>query len=357
LTNVLGFDIGGANTKVAFVQTEEGLITSLKTATEYFPVWKDTEKLGAVLLKLKDRIAGSVGIDCVGITMTAELADSYKTKREGVTDILVRAQQAFPSTETMVLNTDGQILPLCQAKMYPLAAAAANWMATGWMVSQLTENCIVVDVGSTTTSIIPILEGEVVAKGKTDLEKLMNGELVYTGSLRTNVAAIVDSVPIRYSLTRISSELFAQSGDVHLILSNITEDDYTVETADGKGKTRADALARLARVVCADTEMLSEEDIVQMAKYIYGRQIEQVTSALAQVSKYLEKSKHKRITIVVTGLGRKFIAMKAAQQLGFDKIVDLEELVRNRIAKASTAVGVALMTVSKIEGNTIKWMP
>ena len=355
MTNVLGFDIGGANTKVAFIQTKEGLITTLKIGTQYFPIWRDNTKLETVLLKLREQVAGSARIDCVGVTMTAELSDLYGTKREGVGDILEGVRKAFPSTDIMVLDTNGQMLSLSQAQENLLAVAAANWRATGWMASKLVEDCIVIDIGSTTASIIPILQGEVATEGKTDLEKLMNGELAYTGSLRTNVAATVGYIPIRDGMTRVSSEFFAQSGDVHLILGNITEEDYTVETADGKGKTRTDALARLARVVCADTEMLREDEIVQMARYVYGKQIEQVTEALAQVCKRLRKSKLKKIKIIVTGLGRNFLARKAAQTAGFNNIVDLEELTRNRIAEVSTAVGVALMIGSKIEGKTIGW--
>ncbi len=86
---------------------------------------------------------------------------------------------------------------------------------------------MVVDVGSTSTSIIPIVNGQVAAHGKTDLDKLICGELVYTGSLRTNVAAIVQSIPIRNGVAGVASELFALSGDVHLVLGNITEKDYT----------------------------------------------------------------------------------------------------------------------------------
>ena len=85
------------------------------------------------------------------------------------------------------------------------------------------------------------------ARGKTDLEKLMCGELVYTGSLRTNVAAIVHSIPIRNGVAGVASELFALSGDVHLVLGNISEEDYTSETADGRGKTVPEALARLSQ--------------------------------------------------------------------------------------------------------------
>ena len=224
------------------------------------------------------------------------------------------------------------------------------------MVSKFARDCILVDVGSTTTSIIPVIEGEVSAVGKTDLEKLMDGELVYTGSLRTNVTAIVNAIPIRGGLTRVSSELFAQSGDAHLVLGNIKEDEYTVETADGRGKTRADALARLARVVCADTEMLAEEEIVKIAKYICERQEDQVAEALRQVYNSIETSvKANEFQVVVTGLGRNFLAREAAKKVGFEKIVDFNELVGTDIATVSTAVGVAWMTASKLEGRTVQW--
>jgi probable H4MPT-linked C1 transfer pathway protein len=103
------------------------------------------------------------------------------------------------------------------------------------------------------------------------LEKLVNGELVYTGALRTNVAAIVNAVPVRGGMARVSSELFATSGDVHLVLGNIGEEDFSTDTADGRGKSRAEALARLARVVCADVEMLSEGEIVRIAEHVYRK--------------------------------------------------------------------------------------
>jgi probable H4MPT-linked C1 transfer pathway protein len=188
------------------------------------------------------------------------------------------------------------------------------------------------------------------------LEKLMNGELVYTGSLRTNVAAAVASVPVRGGVAKVSSELFAQRGDVHLILGNICESDYTVDTADGKGKTRGDALTRLARVVCADTEMLAEEEILQIARYIYSRQVEQIAEGLAQVYSRLKVNAKNVIPVVLTGLGRNFLARKGAEKAGIHKIMDLGELMLKGAAFATPAVGVALMAATKLEGRCVKWM-
>jgi len=355
MVSVIGWDIGGANTKAAFIRTENANITELRTAMRYFPVWRHPENLGSVLNELKEEVCASEDVDCVGVTMTAELSDAYRTKREGVHHVLAQVAQAFPTIQVLVLNVDAQLRSLAEALKDPLRVAAANWAATGWLVSQLFHNCIVVDAGSTTTSIIPVVEGTVSVAGKTDLEKLVNGELVYTGSLRTNVAAIVNAVPTRVGLARVSSELFAQSGDVHLVLGNISAEDYTVETADGKGKTRSEALARLARIICADTEMLSEEEIVQIARHIYRRQVEQVTEGLRQVYGRVQSLTQQRMSVVVTGLGRNFLARKAAKQAGFDEIIDLGELFRSDVAKVSTAVGVALMVASELEGRTVRW--
>ena len=355
LVAVLGLDIGGANTKAAFVRTEAGFVKDIRTGSEYFPVWKDPDGLGTVLSKLADKVGGSATFDAVGVTMTAELSDAYQTKREGVNHILTQVARVFPEAAIYVLDVDGGLRSLAEARAEPLKVAAANWAATGWLVSQLVKNCVVLDVGSTSTSIIPIVNGAVSAAGKTDLEKLINGELVYSGSLRTNVTAIVKTIPVKGDVSRVSSELFATSGDVHLILGNISSDDFTVETADGKGKTRAAALARLARVVCADIEMLSEREIVQIARYVYERQIEQVADGLRQVYERVKRNMKGEVAAVVTGLGKNFLAKKAAEKVGFTMMMDFDDLVPGNVAKVSTVVGVAFMLASKLEGRIVEW--
>lgn len=356
MVNVIGWDIGGANTKAALIKTWGNEVKELKTATKHFPLWKrGKEQLPMVLEKLKEQIAGAIALDGVGVTMTAELSDAYGSKREGVTHVLDCVAKVFTDVQVYILDVEANLRLMEEAKLEPLKVAAANWPATGWMVAQLIADCIILDIGSTTTSIIPVVDGEVAAMGKTDLEKLQNGELVYTGSLRTNVATVVNSIPIRGRMTRVSSELFALSGDVHLILGNINEEDYTTETADGKGKTRIECLARLARVVCADIEMLSELEIVEMARYIYEAQVEQVADGLRQVYGRLKLHVKEKIPVVATGFGREFLVKKAAQRAGFHQIIDLGELMGSGAAIASPSVGVALMVATKLEGGRILW--
>jgi probable H4MPT-linked C1 transfer pathway protein len=358
LVNVIGWDIGGANTKATFVTANNGKVEALKVAVEYYPIWKDPEKLTAILGQLTEKVSNGAKLDCVGVTMTAELSDAYQTKREGVTHILSCVAQVFADVPVLVLDVDSSLRSVNAAIAEPLKVASANWAATGWLVAQHIANGVVVDVGSTSTSIIPIIGGHVSAAGKNDLEKLMCGELVYTGALRTNIAAIVDGIPLRGGEARVSSELFAQSGDVHLLLGNIKAEEYTSETADGRGKTVAEAMARLARVVCADVEMVTAQEILQMATYIYERQVKQIADGLSQIYSKVTAIAGANVSIVVTGLGSDFLARKAARSIGAKEIVSLDELVGNAAASAaSPAVGVALMTATKVEGVTAKWTP
>lgn len=354
--NVVGFDIGGANTKAAFISTKDGAVTRCQTAFEYFPFWKrNLEQLGDRLSLLKTAVAGKAELDCVAATLTAELSDAFRTKREGVDRILDCVGRAFPKTKIAVLTADARLISKGDAKAEPLRVAAANWAATGWMVSQRLRDCVVIDVGSTSTSIIPIANGRVVAEGKTDLEKLGNGELIYTGSLRTNVAATVQTVRLRGGLVRVSSELFAQTGDIHLVLGNITAKQYSVETADGKSKSRTDALTRVARVVCADTEMLTEEEIIQIARYVYAVQVEQIADALNQVYSRLKENAKTTVAVVVTGLGKMFLAKKAAVKAEVRRVIDFDELFAGGSSVASPAIGLALMAATELEGKSLEW--
>jgi probable H4MPT-linked C1 transfer pathway protein len=354
VVNVLGLDIGGANTKAAFLKTQNGTVKELSTSVEYFPIWKEGKtRLPQVLENLKKRLVDSTTLNGVGVTMTAELSDTYCSKREGVNHILDCVIQVLNDVPMFVLDVEAELLSVGNARRAPLKVASANWAATGWMVSRVIKNCLVVDVGSTTTSIIPVIDGKIVADGRTDMEKLQNGELIYSGSLRTNVAAITDSVPLRGETVRLSSELFAQSGDVHLLLDNINEEEYTTEATDGRGKTKKEAMARLARVVCADIEMLTEQDIMNMAQFIYERQLEQIVGGLIQVYERIQPLLvQEKIRVVVTGFGRKFLAGIASEKAGFTEVVDMSEMLGAEASVVSPSVGVALMVAGNLEGKT-----
>jgi len=356
LRRVVGLDIGGANLKASLISVQDCSVMDYKTAMKFFPLWRDgKERLPQAIKSLGLELDEADAQDAVALTMTAELSDAFFTKREGVIHVLNSVEEAFLDAPLRVLDNHARLLTSEEARRQPNLIAAANWPATGWLASQFFESCIVVDVGSTTTSIIPVIDRVIAAAGRDDFDKLASGELVYTGCLRTNVAAIVNSLPLRGRVRQLSSELFALSGDIHLILGNIRETDYRTETADGRGKSRREALGRLARVVCADIEMLAEDEIEEMARCLCEKQVERISEGLLLVKERVAEMHEGDIPIVVTGMGKDFLARRAAESIGCGTIVDLSDYVGAGAALASASVGVAWMLAAELEGRPVSW--
>jgi (4-(4-[2-(gamma-L-glutamylamino)ethyl]phenoxymethyl)furan-2-yl)methanamine synthase len=301
----LAVDIGGANTKAAWLDGE-----SLRTVSRPFEIWRDRAALSAVLRDVAAEVAGGPA-RAVAITMTAELSDAFRTKREGVAFVLDAAQDALGARPLSVLTTAGELVPVEAARTRPWDVAAANWVATALAVADAHPDALLIDVGSTTADIVPIAAGRVAASGHNDLERLLAGELVYTGALRTNLAAIAPRVPVRGAWCPVSSECFAISADVHLVLGHLTPDSYDCPTPDGRPATVAFARERIARLVCADVEQLGAGEVDAIAAFLYGEQLRQLEAAARRVQRQLPPD----APVVAVGSGG-FLGREIAARLG-----------------------------------------
>ncbi|HIQ39130.1 MAG TPA: hypothetical protein EYH53_03890 [Methanothermococcus okinawensis] len=289
---MLGIDIGGANTKITELEGKYYKIHHI-----YFPMWKKYKKLAELL-----REYNRENVEKVGIVMTAELVDAYRSKREGVENILNSVERAFPDKDIYVFDVDGNFLEVDVAKRRYIKVSASNWTATAYFVMKdICDNCILVDMGSTTTDIIPIKDGEILAE-ETDLKRLMNNQLVYVGALRTPLSFLTNTVIFRGFKTNISSEYFSITGDINLILNKINLEDYTCDTPDGVPVDRESCMRRVARILCSDLEEVNEEEILDISLQLYRKLLNMVRSNLDCVSE-----RYKIKDVVITGLGERIL--------------------------------------------------
>ena len=245
--------------------------------------------------------------------MTAELSDAFRTKREGVAFVLDAAQDALGDRPLSVLTTAGELVSVDAARARPWDVAAANWVATALAVAEVHADALLVDVGSTTADVVPIAGGRVAATGHNDLERLLAGELVYTGVLRTNLAAIAPRVPVPGGWCPVASESFAISADVHLVLGHLPAAAYDCPTPDGRPATVACARERIARLVCSDVEQLDDAAIDAIAAYLHGEQLRQLEEAARRVERALAPG----APVVAVGSGA-FLGREVAARLGRD---------------------------------------
>jgi hypothetical protein len=283
-----------------------------------FALWREPGRLWSVLEETA-RELGAETPEKMAVTMTAELADCFETKRTGVLFVLDAFSRAFPRADLRIYGVDGRFRSSGEARLRPREVAAANWMASASLAAREVSDAVFMDVGSTTTDIIPIVDGRVVAEGRSDETRLSAGELVYTGVLRTPVCAAVRSVPLRGRMCRVAAEVFAVAADAHLWLGQIGEADYSCETPDGRGRTRHEAGARLARMVCADLEILDEDDLTSIARHVDRIQVRQITGGLRQV---LRRLRPVRPSVAVLAGPGTFLSGRAAMAAGLTPTAD-----------------------------------
>ena len=347
MVGIVGWDIGAANVKAAGIMSGQEICGPERIASRPFEIWRDKYRLPAMLQEVFNAVVPDEPPHTMAVTMTAELSDIFATKREGVLFVLEQMENTFPASTIYVFDIAGTFVPLEEARTHPLDFAATNWLASAQWLARKIPDCLIVDVGSTSTDIIPVLDGRVTVSGWTDTARLYSGELVFTGALRTNLAAIVRSVPVAGGLCRVASEYFAISGDVHLILGNLKPQDYLCTTPDGRPPSVESARRRLARLVCADTEMLSAAEIDELARFICARQVRQIRDGMEQVISRLPRLRNHPVLLIGSGA---FLGVEAAESLGLNMLEFPGEWEEKKLAVApSLAVAHLLAEYLKTE--------
>ena len=352
----LGLDIGGANIKAA---TSDGGCLS-----QAFAIWKDRDGLFRELRQLP--LLSGMRPDLVALTMTAELADCFESKAAGVEFIVRTVAEAFPESALRVWMTSGEFAELQDAIELPQLVAAANWHALAtWAGRAIPAGpALLVDVGSTTTDVIPLLNGIPCPEGFTDLQRLAHSELVYTGVRRTPVCAIVSRVPLldetHLSATDgteawpvpVAAELFATSLDVHLVNGDIADDPEDLNTADNRPATRAAALNRLAHIICCDRDELSDVQLQHIARYVGDQQVAQITEAIGNRIRYvsdLAGTTPEAVQILLSGSGD-WLAERAVEKCDWNlqqAPFQLRTMFIRNVSEAACAFAVARLAAER----------
>jgi probable H4MPT-linked C1 transfer pathway protein len=338
--SILGLDIGGANIKAADPAGH--------TVCRPFAIWKHPEQLAAQISSIGREFPEARQL---AITMTAELADCFETKAQGVRFILDQVQSFECEQPPAVWTTAGRFVSCNEACQQPMQVAAANWHALATWVGQhhacaCCPFSLLIDIGTTTTDIIAVINGRPASVGLTDLTRLQSGELCYSGIKRTPLCAVAHSVPFRDGYCSLAAELFATTLDIHLLLGHLSEDETDLETANGKPATRSAAHDRIARSLCADRDEVSLDEAIQISAFLADVQRQRLAGALERV---VQRLPGRCETVVISGCGA-FLARSLVagnRQLTGAKVVSLDEILSPGIAEAACAYAVSQLASAK----------
>jgi (4-(4-[2-(gamma-L-glutamylamino)ethyl]phenoxymethyl)furan-2-yl)methanamine synthase len=332
----VGYDVGGAHLKVARI--EDGRVTA--AAQVVCPLWLGLDRLDAALSQAS---AITQGADRHAVTMTGELCELFATRREGVIALtnhlalrlghqvkFYRGLQGFCDANTVASQTE--------------SVASANFLATAQLVAKLRPKSLLIDMGSTTTDIIACDRPQ----GLSDGERLQTGELVYTGFTRTPVPSITTRGVLAGVWQGLARDTFATMADVRRVLGDLPDDVDQHDTADGRGKSVDESLARLARGFGRDAEMRHLTTWQVSAAHIRDEQLRSIYDGAIQV---LSRPGLEVTSVVAAGIGAP-VADVIAQRLGFPcitfgELIGADETLRLAATRCAPAVSVGMLVTSE----------
>jgi probable H4MPT-linked C1 transfer pathway protein len=337
---VMGWDIGGVHLKAA--RAENGRIT--KVAQYASPLRTGTEPLLQAFAQAHAEMGEA---DRNVVTMTGELADTFPSRADGVECLAMLADRKLAAL-SIYAGSAGYVRPE-QARDHYAEIASANWHACAALVAGKFQEALLIDLGSTTTDIVPVAHGRVAARGYSDAQRLAAGELVYTGLVRGFVMATADRAPFGGAWMRLVNENFATMADVHRILGTLPDGVDLMTTADGREKTVQASRARLARMLGSDAGDADAATWTMVARWFAEAQIRAITDAAALVLS--NRPPTAAVPIVAAGIGLAVVE-EIARRLGcpckrFDALLDVAAEQRAAVCHCAPAAALAALAAQR----------
>ena len=273
---VIGWDVGGAHLKAARA-VDGRVVDAVQFAS---PLWLGLNHLDDAFAQAKARLGPADGH---AVAMTGELSMAFASRAQGVAALGEIVAAALAPAPTRFYAGRAGWLGARELAGRAGDVASANWHASAALAARHAPDAMLIDMGSTTTDIIPIAGGLIGARGYSDAERLASGELVYAGLARSLVFASANRAPFAGGWTPLMADDFADMADVHRVIGDMPQGVDVQKTTDGRGKSAAESRARLARMVGRDAHEASDAAWLALARYFAEAQLRELADAAAQV--------------------------------------------------------------------------
>ena len=331
----VGWDIGGAHLKVARILSDGSIETVLQTAC---PLWQGIDKLEEAYHSVCDTLPTN---DIHVVTMTGELADSFSDRKQGVYRILDAMAHLLQQSFAVYTGNEGIVNNEAIADIE--SVASRNWQATGEWLAERCREGILIDMGSTTTDIVPFKSGRIKVQGDNDATRMRYGELIYTGISRTPIMAIADRFDIDGVNYPIMAEYFATIADVYRLLGELPEDADLYPTCDNAAKTMDGSAKRIERMFGCDWDgdMRTARVKAQAIAKVQQLSISRALSTLLERNRLSE-----RVCVIGAGSGYKIVQC-IAEDLGLQfmpyhrLLNNLPKHLEDIACRCATAIAVA----------------
>lgn len=343
---VFGWDVGGAHVKVSMADAGGAVLDIAQWAC---PLWQGLEHLARAIDLVFERWPSAQRPAARhAVTMTGEMVDLFEDRAQGVRAIAAAlAQRLGPRLRFYAGDAGWLTQQDCAAGWR--SVASANWLATARWVATRVADALLVDIGSTTTDIIPLAGGRVVARAATDAGRLATGELVYQGVVRTPLCGIAPRIEFGGAAVNVMNEWFATTADVYRLTGELAPQYDLYPSADQGPKTDSASRTRLARMIGRDAHETDPAEWRRFALRWRALQMREIGVNLARVT-----AAHPELAaapLVGAGCGRFLAAAFAREEargyIDFGTLTGVSASRSDWAATCAPSVAVALLAVTQ----------
>jgi probable H4MPT-linked C1 transfer pathway protein len=351
---IFGWDVGGAHVKVSLTDGHGAVLDIAQWAC---PLWQGLDHLERTIDLVFERwpVAQTAAAQHA-VTMTGEMVDLFEDRAQGVRAIAAALAQRLGPRLRFYAGDAGWLTPQTCAAGWR-SVASANWLATARWVAARVSDALLVDIGSTTTDIIPLAGGCVVARAATDAGRLATGELVYQGVVRTPLCGIAQRIEFAGAAVNVMNEWFATTADVYRLTGELAPQYDLYPSADQGPKTQSASRTRLARMIGRDAHEADPAEWRRFALRWRELQMREIGVNLARVT-----AAHPELAaapLVGAGCGRFLAAALAREEargyIDFGALAAVPESRLDWAATCAPSVAVALLAALQqseaIDGN------
>jgi probable H4MPT-linked C1 transfer pathway protein len=322
-TMVFGVDIGGTAIK----------ITQLLPGNKRFAVKFESLPFLTKEEMISCLISSVTNFDSVVITQTVcANRKLFSTAKEGTHYVIDVTKNLF-GEKVRYLGLSYKLYLSKEAKEQYLQVACRNWVATCYLASSLSlfEDGLVVDCGTNSTDIVPVINGYPVTLEDNDrgYTRFKTGELVWSGLLFTPIPSLASVIVLDGEAFPVKPAIRTRSYHVYTVLGLISSDIIAAYEPwqPKKASSFESSAERMLDLIAADRELLSVSDAKKIAAFLAEKQVEKTKKALKKVLSTVKRKYTIDIkTAGVAGIGKDIILQKALEPFDME-IVDIKKVV------------------------------
>ncbi len=318
----IGWDLGGAHIKYC-VESQASNVIWYDVID--FDFWNDYAKLSSLIISICKKYHKNGSLIKNYFTMSAEMCDCFDSRTAGVKYILNQIKKT--KYRSYIFSKYGLNELNSRDKINIDDVGSFNWYASALYTTKIMDNAILIDFGSTTCDFSIIKNGKILNKRNSDLDGILNRELLYTGCSRTPIYAHINEIKFRSHSYKIIPENFSSMSDINIILGKLRKRDIYSKSSDGSSHSLLQSYKRISRSFGFDYDRSKKSLVNYLCLKIYNNQVDLINKTLSfHSNKYFKNSK---FTVVALGLGSKIIC-NMCKQNRYDYL-DIRDILNENI--------------------------